>query len=76
MVVIPTTLYLFRVNKITLFWTTYILTRPFGASGADWLGKPIKAGGIGLGDGTTASTLVFMIICIVYLSIKHKKNAV
>jgi uncharacterized membrane-anchored protein len=30
---------LFRLNAILAFWVAYILTRPFGASFADWAGK-------------------------------------
>ena len=75
MVVIPALLYFLRINNIALFWITYILTRPFGASGADWLGKPLSAGGLGLGDGTTAIiALAFMIVFIFYLSITHKNE--
>ncbi len=51
-VIIPFILYLLKINKIALFWITYILTRPFGAAGADLLAKPTAHGGFGLGDGT------------------------
>ena len=47
-VVIPFILYTFKINQIALFWITYILTRPFGAAGADLLGKPVSHGGFGL----------------------------
>jgi uncharacterized membrane-anchored protein len=73
MIIIPLVLYAFKINKIALFWITYILTRPFGASGADWLGKSTHSGGLGLGDGTTAViALTFMLVFIVYLSLTHK----
>ena len=29
-----------RVNAVVAFWAAYVLTRPLGASVADWLGKP------------------------------------
>ena len=40
-----------RWNSILSFWFAYVLTRPLGASVADWLGKPTKEGGVGLGSG-------------------------
>lgn len=51
---IPGLLYRFvHLNSVVAFWATYILTRPLGASIADWLGKPVPHG-VGLGDGTVA----------------------
>lgn len=37
-------------NSVIAYWTAYILTRPFGASFADWTDKPVSVGGLGLGD--------------------------
>ncbi len=37
-------------NAVIAYWTAYILTRPFGASFADWMDKPVSVGGLGLGD--------------------------
>jgi uncharacterized membrane-anchored protein len=68
MIIIPILLFVFKVNNIALFWITYILTRPFGAAGADLIGKPVSHGGFGLGDGTTS--LIFLgiiILMIIYL---------
>lgn len=47
---------------VPAFWTAYVLTRPLGASLADWFGKPASEGhGLGLGDGpvSAAALLVF-----------------
>jgi uncharacterized membrane-anchored protein len=38
-------------NGVFAFWFAYVLTRPLGASLADWLGKPVGEGGVGLGAG-------------------------
>jgi uncharacterized membrane-anchored protein len=74
-IVIPLILYKLKINNIALFWITYILTRPFGAAGADLLGKPVSHGGLGLGAGTTSLiTLAMMIVLVVWLSITHKKE--
>lgn len=52
----------FRLNAIFAFWFAYILTRPIGASFADWTGKPHSVGGLGWGDGPVAAVLVILII--------------
>ena len=62
--------YAFRVNAILAFWTAYVLTRPLGASFADWTGKSVHAGGIGIGDGTIAAILAVLIGAgVAYLTI-------
>lgn len=54
------------VGEITAFWTAYVLTRPLGASIADWLGKPHeKAGGLGFGDGPVTLVLLALIVALV-----------
>ena len=64
--------WLFGLNGIVAFWFAYIMTRPFGASFADWFGKPIL-GGIGLGDTKVALVLTILIIGFVgYLTVTHK----
>ena len=56
------------LNPIAAFWLAYILTRPLGASVADWLGKPDN-GGLGLGDGTvSAVALVAFVALVAYLT--------
>ena len=64
--------WLFGLNGIVAFWLAYIMTRPLGASFADWLGKPYL-GGLGLNDGKVALVLTFLIICFVgYLTVTRK----
>lgn len=60
-------------NPILSFWCAYVLTRPLGASVADWLGKPKSLGGLGWGDGPVAFALTGMIaVLVIYLSITRK----
>jgi uncharacterized membrane-anchored protein len=35
-------------NPILCFWAAYVITRPLGASTADWLGKPADNSGLGV----------------------------
>ena len=60
-------------NPILSFWLAYVVTRPFGASVADWLGKPSASGGLGLGDGSVALALTAVIVALVaYLALTRR----
>jgi len=64
---------LFRLNAIAAFWVAYILTRPFGASFADWAGKAKTLSGLGLGTGYVSVVLAVLIVILVgYLTVTHK----
>lgn len=52
-------------NPVFCFWFAYVVTRPLGASVADWLGKPSDAGGVGAGDGPVSLVLAGLIVCLV-----------
>jgi len=56
---------LFRLNGILAFWLAYVLTRPLGASFADWTGKARAAHGLGIGDGPVALVLALCIVALV-----------
>ena len=61
----------FHLNPIVAFWFAYVVTRPLGATVADWLGKP-QLGGLGLGDGHIAVVLgVLIIACVAYLTVSR-----
>ncbi len=56
-------------NEIAAFWIAYVITRPLGASVADWLGKPFL-GGLGIGDAPVAAALTLGIVVLVaYLGV-------
>jgi uncharacterized membrane-anchored protein len=64
--------WLLGLNEIAAFWFAYIMTRPLGASFADWFGKS-SLGGLGLGDTKVALVLTILIIGFVgYLTVTHK----
>jgi len=63
--------WLFGLNEIVAFWFAYVVTRPLGASFADWLGKPYL-GGLGFGDQKVAPVLTILIIGFVgYLTVSQ-----
>lgn len=63
-------------NAVFAFWLAYVLTRPLGASFADWAGKAQGNGGLGWGDGTVSLILLVLIVCFVgYLSVSKKDVA-
>jgi uncharacterized membrane-anchored protein len=62
----------FALNAVFAFWFAYVVTRPLGASFADWLGKS-TLGGLGLGDGPVALVLGALIVaCVAYLTLAER----
>ena len=55
----------FGMNAILAFWFAYVLTRPVGASFADWFGVSAERGGLGLGSGPVALVLALGIVGLV-----------
>ncbi|MDP5228212.1 MULTISPECIES: hypothetical protein [Arthrobacter] len=63
------------LNATLAFWTSYVVTRPLGASFADWSGKEPAAGGIGWGDGPVAAVLAVFIVVGVAAMHRQQKTA-
>jgi uncharacterized membrane-anchored protein len=60
----------FGLNAIFAFWFAYIMTRPLGASFADWMGVSHARGGLDLGPGRVSLGLMILIIgFVVYLTL-------
>ncbi|HYM65508.1 MAG TPA: hypothetical protein VES68_03435 [Candidatus Sulfotelmatobacter sp.] len=63
----------FKLNSIAAFWIAYILTRPLGASFADWVGKPTNLNGLGVGTGVVSIFLTILILIFVgYMAVSRK----
>jgi uncharacterized membrane-anchored protein len=59
-----------RLNVIVAFWLAYVLTRPLGASVADWMGVAHNLGGLGLGRGAVSVIMTIPIFALVaYLAV-------
>jgi uncharacterized membrane-anchored protein len=55
----------FKVNAVLAFWSAYVLTRPIGASVADYVSKPHHLSGANFGDGPTAALAVLAVAILV-----------
>ncbi|MBV9023675.1 MAG: hypothetical protein JO362_07740 [Streptomycetaceae bacterium] len=61
------------LNAVTAFWSAYVITRPLGASVADWMALGHTRGGLGLGLGpVTLSWTVAILGFVGYLAISRK----
>ncbi|MER0482803.1 hypothetical protein ABR737_31450 [Streptomyces sp. Edi2] len=61
------------LNAVAAFWWAYVLTRPLGASFADWMGVSTARGGLGWGTGpVTLALIVPIVLLVAYLAISHK----
>jgi uncharacterized membrane-anchored protein len=60
----------FRMNAIFAFWFAYVITRPLGASIADYISKPKSISGANFGDGRTAIIMTIAVAFgVVYLTV-------
>ncbi|HEY8810404.1 MAG TPA: hypothetical protein VIM28_10325 [Solirubrobacterales bacterium] len=55
----------FGMNSILAFWFAYVVTRPLGASFADWLAVSSERGGLAIGTGLVSFVLAAMIAMFV-----------
>jgi len=60
----------FELNAIAAFWFAYVVTRPLGASFADYIGRKQSLSGLGFGSGRIAVIVTVAVAClVVYLAI-------
>jgi uncharacterized membrane-anchored protein len=60
----------FGLNSVVAFWFAYVVTRPLGASFADYLSKPHSISGLNLGDGPVALVITIIVAVLVgYLAV-------
>ncbi len=64
----------YGMNSILAFWFAYVLTRPLGASVADWLAVSSARGGLALGTGPVSLALAAAIAGFVYYLTKTGKD--
>ncbi|WP_125617064.1 hypothetical protein [Specibacter cremeus] len=65
----------FGLKAVPAFWLAYILTRPVGASFADWLAVPAARGGLDWGTGQVSVALAVVIAGFVaYLALSRRRS--
>jgi len=58
------------MDEVLAFWFVYILTRPLGASFADWLAVSHARDGLAWGSGTVSLLLGVLIVgCVAVLTV-------
>ncbi|MGH3249035.1 MAG: COG4705 family protein [Trebonia sp.] len=69
LICVPLIAWRLGVNPVLTFWVAYILTRPIGASFADYFGMPKAISGMGLGHGPVSIVLLILVVAsFIYLS--------
>jgi uncharacterized membrane-anchored protein len=63
----------FGLNPVVGFWFAYVVTRPLGASFADYFSKPHSMSGADFGDATVAVVATVLVALLVgYLSVTRR----
>jgi uncharacterized membrane-anchored protein len=55
----------FGMNEVPAFWAAYVLTRPLGASVADWMAVSHDRGGLGMGAGGVSLILAAVVFLLI-----------
>jgi uncharacterized membrane-anchored protein len=62
----------FKLNSVVAFWCAYVVTRPLGASFADYFSKPHYLSGANYGDGPVALiTTIIVAAGVGYLAVRR-----
>jgi uncharacterized membrane-anchored protein len=60
----------FGMNAVFTFWFAYVITRPLGASFADWFSKPKAITGLDYGDAAVSGvTLIVIAVLVTYIAV-------
>jgi uncharacterized membrane-anchored protein len=65
---------LLRLNAVAMFWAAYVLTRPLGASFADYLGRSRDQGGLNWGPGNVSFIFSALIVAIVAVLVGRERR--
>ncbi|MFM9921202.1 hypothetical protein [Lacisediminihabitans sp. H27-G8] len=76
LIAIPALGYRFaRFNPVFAFWVTYIITRPLGASFADWMGVSHARGGLQWGTGPVSIALAVLItVGVAIITVRERRS--
>lgn len=63
----------FGLNPVVAFWAAYVVTRPLGASMADWVAKSRSLTGLGAGDGVVSAVgLALFAALVAYVAVARR----
>ena len=66
--------WLMGLPEIPAFWFAYIVTRPLGASFADWMGVSPERSGLNWGTGPVSLTVgIVFVVLVGYLSVTERE---
>jgi uncharacterized membrane-anchored protein len=54
-----------RTDRVFLFWSAFILTRPLGATVGDFLDKPVDHGGLDISRPLASAVLAAAILALI-----------
>jgi uncharacterized membrane-anchored protein len=63
-----------RLGEVASFWTAYIITRPLGASFADWMGVSRDRGGLNWGTGWVSLVIAIVVVLTIGWSQRSTKE--
>jgi uncharacterized membrane-anchored protein len=73
LILVPLVAWQLGLNSVLAFWSGYVLTRPLGASFADYVSKPRNISGINFGDERTAgAALLAVAVLVAYLTLARR----
>jgi len=72
-IMIPLVAWRLGLNAVIAFWAAYVVTRPLGASVADYVSKAPSISGAGFGDGRTALVATLAVAaCVAWLAVTRR----
>jgi uncharacterized membrane-anchored protein len=76
-ILIPLLAYSLGANTVVTFWIAYVITRPLGASFADWFDYPRNLGGLGIHRSIVWGALALLMIALVAVlaRIEHRRGS-
>jgi uncharacterized membrane-anchored protein len=61
------------LNAVAAFWSAYVITRPLGASLADWMAVNRSRGGLALGlEPVTLAWTLAILVFVAYLATSQR----
>jgi uncharacterized membrane-anchored protein len=75
LILIPLVAWRLGANSVVTFWIAYILTRPIGASFADFFGMPKTSSGMGFGHPVVAAVTIVIVAASIWFLAASGKDA-